>query len=557
MKRAIFALAAISAASLLPQALAQSVAPETARSIPQGELVGFVAESGAHVWRNVPFAADTSGENRWRAPRPASAWEGTREATEFGPRCPQIANGFTQSEVEFERGDLLGDEACLNLDIYAPADAIGNDLPVMVWIHGGSNVSGRSADYDGSFLAANENVIIVAVQYRLGPLGFFSHPTLRDTASLPEDHGANFAALDLIAALQWVKSNAGAFGADAGNVTIFGESAGGQNVATLLGSPLAEGLFHRAIIQSGGFDSVTVAQAEGREGDLPNPSTDVAARLGGSDKFHTATTAQIFGAFELANGIMELPKVIQDGVTIPDTPLREAFSSTDTFNAVPIITGTNRDEMKLFQVLNPVFTRRRLGQFIVARDQKFYSASSDYGSRVWRIRAVDMPATQMAAAGHDQVYAYRFDWDDGGRVALTNLKKLLGASHAMEIPFVFNRFQLLGAMDRFMFQKKTFEARDELSRDMGTYWASFARDGVPSHSGEPQWPTYSAGGEAVLRLDSDTDGGINLMQGADTFENILADLRADSRINARERCTLALGLVEWLPEATAGLGCGA
>ncbi|MEO9970067.1 MAG: carboxylesterase family protein, partial [Hyphomonadaceae bacterium] len=295
----------------------------------------------------------------------------------------------------------------------------------------------------------------------------------------------------------------------------------------------------------------------GREGNLIDASDKVTERLGGADTFHTASTAEIFDAFTLDDGNTDLPRVIQDGVSIPSTPLRDAFSSTDTFNAVPIITGTNRDEMKLFQVLNPEFTRTRLGQFIVARDQSYYSASSDYGSRIWRIRAVDMPAAQMAAAGHDQVYAYRFDWDDGGRVFLTNLKKLLGASHAMEIPFVFNRFELLGAMDRYMFQKKTFAARDALSRNMGTYWASFARDGVPANGASVAWPAYAAGGEALMRFDSETDGGIGLIHGADSFEAILADIKADKRLNAAERCRLGVGLAVYLPRAASELGCGA
>ena len=554
MKRALFALAGLALA--LP-ALAQTPAPETVRTIAQGELTGMVADSGAHVWLNVPFAADTGGENRWRAPRPAAAWDGTREAVAHGPRCPQIANSFTMSDEPFEPGDLLGDEACLNLDIYAPANAAGKSLPVMMWIHGGSNVSGTSADYDGSFLAANENVIVIAVQYRLGPLGFFSHAALRETATTNEDRAANFATLDLIAALKWIRANASAFGGDAGNVTIFGESAGGHNVATLLGSPLATGLFHRAIIQSGGFDSVSVAEAEGREGTLSNTSPDVAERLGGSEIFHAASTAEIFAAFELENGVIELPKVIQDGVTIPSTPLREAFSSTSTFNAVPIITGTNRDEMKLFQAVDPRFTRRRLGRFIVPRDATYYAASSNYGSRVWRIRSVDLPAAQMAAAGHSQVYAYRFDWDDGGRVFLSNLKNLLGASHGMEIPFVFNRFQLLGSLDSVMFQKKTLKDRDALSRTMGTYWANFARTGTPGSAGGLAWPAYSAGGETLIRLDSANDGGIELMQGADSFSSVLADLKADKRLNQKERCELGAGLARFLPRAAVELGCGA
>ena len=557
MKRAILAFAAVAIAGLSAPAYSQSTAPETARTIAQGDLSGFIAPSGAHVWRGIPFAADTGGANRWRAPRPAPSWDGTRAALAHGPRCPQIANGFTQSETPFENGDLLGDEACLNLDIYAPADAAGKSLPVMVWIHGGSNVSGRSADYDGAFLAANENVIIIAAQYRLGPLGWFAHPALRDAATLPEDASANFGTLDLIASLKWVHANAASFGGDAGNVTIFGESAGGQNVSTLLASPLAKGLFHKAIIQSGGFDSVSLADAEGRTGSEPNPSLEVAERLGGPEKFHTASTAEAFAAFNLENGTMNLPRIIQDGVAIPATPLRDAFSSTDTFNAVPIITGTNRDEMKLFQVLNPEFTRTRLGRFIVARDPNFYAANSDYGSRIWRIRAVDMPASQMAAAGHGQVYAYRFDWDDGGKVILTNLKKLLGAGHAMEIPFVFNRFELLGEMDQYMFQKKTFKARDALSRSMGTYWANFARTGTPGSANGLDWPSYAAGGEALIRFDSDTDGGIELIHGADSFEAILADIQADKRLDQDDRCRLGAGLAQYLPNTLDQLGCGA
>ena len=568
MKRASLIVAALAALGFAASALfagpapaqttsAPSLAPETARTIAQGDLTGFIAESGAHVWRGIPFAADTSGANRWRAPRPAPSWDGTREATAHGPRCPQIANGFTQSETPFENGDLLGDEACLNLDIYAPANAAGQSLPVMVWIHGGSNVSGRSADYDGAFLAANENVIVIAVQYRLGPLGWFAHPALREAATLPEDASANFGTLDLIAALEWVRDNAASFGGDAGNVTIFGESAGGQNVSTLLASPLSKGLFHKAIIQSGGFDSVSLADAEGRTGNETNPSLEVAERLGGPEKFHTASTAETFAAFNLEDGIMDLPRIIEDGVAIPATPLRDAFSSTDTFNAVPIITGTNRDEMKLFQVLNPEFTRTRLGRFIVARDPKFYAANSDYGSRIWRIRAVDMPAAQMAAAGHGQVYAYRFDWDDGGTVFLTNLKKLLGAGHAMEIPFVFNRFELLGEMDRYMYQRKTFAARDALSRSMGTYWANFARTGTPGSANGLDWPAYAAGGEALIRFDSDTDGGIELIHGADSFEAILADIKADRRLDQKDRCRLGAGLAQYLAGTLDQLGCGA
>jgi len=162
----------------------------------------------------------------------------------------------------------------------------------------------------------------------------------------------------------------------------------------------------------------------------------------------------------------------------------------------------------------------------------------------------------MAAAGHGEVYAYRFDWDDGGKVLFTNLKTLLGAAHAMEIPFVFNKFSLLGEMDKYMFQKKTLPARDELSRAMGTYWAGFARTGVPANAEGIAWLAYTQGNQALIRFDSTSDGGIEIMQGADSFEAVLADLKADKRLNQKQRCQLAIGLSQWLPSARDELGCG-
>lgn len=512
-------------------------APETTRTIAQGKLIGFAAENGAHVWRGVPFAADTSGDNRWRAPRPAPSWNDVRKATAFAPVCPQIATPFTPIEG-FVNGELEGSEDCLAMDIYAPADAEGRNLPVMVWIHGGSNVSGASQLYVGDRLAKNEDVIVVSVQYRLGPLGWFSHAALRENAETPEDASANFGTLDLIASLQWVRDNIAVFGGDPERVTIFGESAGGHNVVTLLGSPLAKGLFHRAIIQSGSFDSISISDAEGQTGSLKNPSQTVTERLGGPDKFHTATTQEIFDAYELAEGFMESPRIIEDGVALPATSLREAFASTETFNAVPIITGTNRDEMKLFYIFDPRLTKKVLGQFYTARDQDLYDAASDYSGRVWRMRAVDQPAALMATAGHGSVYAYRFDWDEGGRFLWTDFSKLLGAAHALEIPFVFNRFTLIGDGDKVLFKKKTLKTRQQLSKTMGAYWGSFARDGVPASKDGPQWSVYDVAAN-VIHFDSTNDGGVRMRDGAETADALIADLKKDPRLEQSERCELA------------------
>lgn len=526
------------------------------RAVAQGEVIGFAAGTRAHVWRGLPFAASTAGENRWRAPRPAPAWEGARVAVEHGPRCPQITNAFHRGEG-YEPGLVIGSEDCLYADVYAPAMSAGEAaaarLPVMVWIHGGGNVWGRAASYDGANLAANENVIVVAVQYRMGPLGWFAHDAIRESAETPADAGANFGTLDLIAALDWVRENAAAFGGDPDNVTIFGESAGGHNVASLLASPLAAGLFHRAIIQSGSFDSVPLHAAE-HGGQWPNHARAVAERLGAASAadLRAASVEDVYGALALSeSGYLDLPRIIEDGVVLPAGPLRAAFASPGGFNAVPVMTGVNRDEMKLFQMLDPEQTKRVLWLFPVARDQNRYDAASDTMSRLWRLRSVDEPAAMMAAGGHEAVYAYRFDWDEGGRFLFTDLSKLLGAAHAIEIPFVFNRFQLLGDLDRVMFQRKTEESRRALADAMGGYWAAFARQGAPGDGGRglPRWPRWGEG--ALMRLDSAESGGPEVIEGAESFDAVLADLAADPRIDDAARCEIAAALLWWTPERRA------
>ncbi len=512
----------------------------TKRQIAQGELIGFISETGAHVWRGVPYAADTSGKNRWRAPRPTPKWNAAREALDFAPACAQIATPFTPI-ASFTNWTLEGSEDCLVFDIYAPPQAQGQNLPVMMWIHGGSNVSGASQLYVGDQLAVNENVIILSVQYRLGPLGWFSHEALRKTAATPLDKAANFGLLDQIAALTWIKDNIAAFGGDPNNITIFGESAGGHNVAALLASPLAKGMFHKAIIQSGSFDSTAIANAENKDSPLPNPSAKIAARLG-IENFHTASLEQVFAAFDLdGGGYMDLPRMIEDGVSLPAGSMIDAFKNINSFNAVPVMTGTNRDELKLFFLFNEDLVKKSFGMLFKARDQALYDAASDYSARNWRIGAVDKPAALMNAAGHKPVYGYRFDWDEGGKFLTTDLSKLLGAAHSLEIPFVFNRFKLLGDADRIMFKKNTLKSRDKLSRIMGSYWAEFARSGVPKTSGGPSWPPYRQNA-AIMHFDSDNDGGVYIKNTAETPQRILQDLSQDRRLDNPQRCRILTGL---------------
>lgn len=514
--------------------------PVTTRNVTQGQLTGFVSGTGAHVWRGVPYGADTSGENRWRAPRPAPQWNAPREALDFAPVCAQIATPFTPVP-SFTNWTLEGSEDCLVFDIYAPPNAQEKNLPVMMWIHGGSNVSGTSQLYVGDQLAVNENVIILSIQYRLGPLGWFSHAALRESAATPIDKAANFGLLDQIAGLEWIRDNIAAFGGDPKNVTIFGESAGGHNVAALLASPLAEGLFHKAILQSGSFESTPITDAESQDSPLPNPSGKVAAKLG-VEKFHTASLEEVFDAFELdGGGFMDLPRVIQDGISLPSGPMIDAFKSAESFNNVPIITGTTRDELKLFFLFNEDLVKKSFGVLYKARNQDLYDAASDYSARNWRIGAVDNPAQVMNAAGHKSVYGYRFDWDEGGKLLTMDFSKVLGAAHSLDIPFVFNRFKLLGDADRIMFKTKTFESRDELSRKMGAYWAGFARSGKPEAKDAPNWPSYHQSA-SIMHFDSFNDKGTRVETGADTPARIIADLKKDARLDNAQRCQILMGL---------------
>ena len=221
------------------------------RTTTSGEVVGFVGPYGSATWLGIPYAAPPVGDLRWRAPRPVSRWSGVREALVAGSPCVQYAGPFGGME-NVSRGQPAGSEDCLFLNVYAPhASTPTSRLPVMVWIHGGGNTVGHAGFYDGGHLAERENVVVVMINYRLGPFGWFRHAALRADGTSDLERSGNFGILDQIRALEWVRDNIAGFGGDPGNVTVFGQSGGGGKVSTLLAMPAARGLFHRAIVMSG------------------------------------------------------------------------------------------------------------------------------------------------------------------------------------------------------------------------------------------------------------------------------------------------------------------
>jgi para-nitrobenzyl esterase len=536
----------------------EATSPQTLRTVTSGQLIGGDGRYDSHAWLGIPFAKPPVGPLRWRAPQPPEPWTGVRQAKAFGPACVQAANAMSGAS---SNEGVVGDEDCLTLSVWAPRfgpqDVPNKKLPVMVWIHGGGNSIGSAAFHDGGHLADEQQVLVVAIQYRLGPLGWFRHAALREGAD-PLDASGNFGTLDQVRALEWVRDNAAAFGGDPGNVTIFGESAGGFNVYALLVSPAARGLFHRAIAQSGYLGASTVEKAEAREADggHHNSSAEVVARLLKSSgreglagaalatALRALTPAQLWAGYDngQALGMLDAPLVFRDGAVLPAEEWLAVLGKTDGWNRVPFISGTNRDENRLFLFLDPERSTRVLGIFPRLRDEANFTATADTMSRFWKFGAVDEPLQAMAKAGATALYAYRWDWRGEPTVLGGDLSVMLGAAHALEVPFVFGHFDM-GPLN-LLFTKENEVGREALSKQMRQLWASFARDGVP---GAP-WTAFDAAGDTHLLLDVDAKGttSAKMTPALDEPRRIIADLLTDPRLpTAKEKCGVLREMTQW------------
>lgn len=561
----------------------------TRRQIAQGALIGVNGRYGDHAWLGIPFAEPPVGELRWHAPQEPRGWQGEYRATRQPPPCAQLASPFG-GVVDREPGSPAGREDCLYLNVYAPAGAApGAALPVLFWIHGGGNVVGHTGFYDGGNLAQTENVVVVTTQYRLGPLGWFRHPALRLGAG-PLDQSGNFGTLDLIRALEWVRDNIAAFGGDAQRVTIFGESAGARNVVSLLLSPPASGLFHRAIVQSGGANVLTPAQAENFTDAAPpgwRGSSGEALialvqrdRLAGdreaaklylasqsdeqiAEYLRAKSAADLFAAYqtEPGEGLVGVANVFGDGVVIRGGDAL-ANLAAGRGAAVPAIFGTNRDEQKIFMFADPRWTKRLFGIIPRSRDADLYDATADALSRLWAVRGAVDPATAHLTAGRP-AYVYRWDWDEEPSILGADLSRLIGAAHGLEIPFVFGHFYL-GPEGERIFAGDGVEARLALSRAMMAYWAGFARNGEPAGADLPHWPKWrtSPGADRLLVFDTTSDGGIRAASEVPRREAVFAAIESDPRLASDERrCRVYGTILEWTDEIDAAryaeLGCGA
>jgi para-nitrobenzyl esterase len=406
----------------------------------------------------------------------------------------------------------------------------------MVWIHGGGNTIGHAAFWDGSVLAQRENALVVMINYRLGPFGWFKPPTQDgDTA---EDRSGNYGTLDTIEALRWVARNAAAFGGDPDNVTVFGESAGGTNALALLIAPQAAGLFHRMIIQSLGFGfarqdepaalratqrALYVAlQRSGRAVDVDGAAR-IAASLSSAEQaalLRQLDPWDLYSTYERAASEWDrIPTVFQDGHVLRSGAIIDLLADPSQHHDVPVMLGTNRDEPKIFMAFDPRHVRTALGLPFSLKDTARYDQEARYRSLLWKADGVDSLADVLARHGAP-AWGYRWDWDEQGRAfGLVDISRIVGAAHGLEIPFVLGQFDV-GPQSGLLFHARNESARLRLSERMMGYWAEFARRGDPGRGGQADgtawlpWPSDAATRDRpldrLLIFDTPSDGGIRM-----------------------------------------------
>ena len=501
----LIAAAACTTATAGPSSHSPSQQPEPRKPQPgtspsQGQGTGLVVTTAGGAVRGktvaatdeflgIPYAAPPVGALRWQPPRPAAPWHGVRQAVSYAQHCPQPSSPF---------GAAGASEDCLYLNVFAPAGARASNLPVMVWVHGGSLRTGESDDYNPAGLV-RDGVVVVTINYRLGALGFLADAAL---ASRPGGPSGNYGLMDQQAALRWVQRNIRGFGGNPGDVTLFGESAGGLSTLSQLVSPGARGLFQRAIVESGTYQltqqPLAAAEAAGQA---------FAAKAGCA-----ANTAACLRRLPVStiladqNPVGYTPDI--DGSVLTQS-IKTALASGQ-FNRVPVMIGTNHDEYRLF-----VAGYQFVGKHVTAANyQSMIASTLDVGPAIASAIAAQYPLSRypsppiaLGAVGTDAifachaltaekslsryvpVYAYEFNDENAPELLLPPAGFPYGAAHASELPYLFGPATIA--------QQGPFtQAQQRLAAAMKQDWTSLAKTGVPASG----WPRFSAASQQILSL---------------------------------------------------------
>ncbi|MCP5432021.1 MAG: carboxylesterase/lipase family protein [Alphaproteobacteria bacterium] len=481
----VLRLSALVAAACLALASAQAA---TTATIDAGLLEG-ASEDGIAVYRGIPYAAPPVGPLRWQPPQAVTPWQGALEAKEFGPTCLQPARG----DGAWTLGEDAMSEDCLYLNVWAPEGAQG--LPVMVWIHGGAYRIGAGSlpFYDGARLAP-DGVVVVTLNYRLGRFGFFAHPAL--TAESPDGRVGNYALMDVVAALDWVKRNIAAFGGDAARVTIFGESAGGGIVNNLMVMPSARGLFSAAISESGGSGLSRGVRLKERIDQRPSAEEigiafANAAGLPGSkastEDLRALEAETVLGGRSLSDPVAAGPFV--DGTVVPDdigTLFREGKQAR-----VPYLAGSNSFEASVITTLGGS-PEAMLNGSPIGRTEIDAAYKEDAGGDAAReaqlfagdqvfVSGARYLVSQMAGVG-EPAYLYHMTYVPEARRAV-----LPGVPHGTDVVFVWRAVAKGGGPAAAPYT----EADEAMSRLMSGYWIAFAKTHDPNFAGAPNWPAYA------------------------------------------------------------------
>src|SRR6516165_3354335 len=489
--RTRLAVAGVTLGALAAAAPAASASTFGGRSAAGGPVTGTangpvrgLTNGAVDEFLGIPYAAPPVGALRWQPPQPAASWSGVRDATQFAPHCPQPATLFGQASTS---------EDCLYLNVFTPShQQAGSHFPVMVWIHGGGLVTGESNDFDPAPLVA-DGATVVTINYRLGALGFLAHPALADANGQSGDYGL----MDQQAALRWVQRNIARFGGDPRNVTIFGESAGGLSTLSQVASSQARGLFEKAIVESGSYN---LTQA-------PLADAEAAGEAFAASAGCASQTAACLRS-------LPVPAILANENTAGYTPnintevlpqtLKTAFT-TGSFNRVPIINGTNRDEWRLFVALSELE-----GHPVTASNyQSMISATLGVPAPVaaviaaeYPLSAFPSPSIALGAVGTDAIFAcpaltidqsvsqfvpafaYEFNDENAPENFLPPVSFPYGAAHASEIQYLMD-------LPTVAFPGTLSAQQQQLATIMKGYWANFAKRGFPASFGTPFWPLFN------------------------------------------------------------------